>query len=72
MFLMGHLDNRVILDNIDVSGRCQESYPDGFVSLSLFLAEIKGFVVMVKNVTYNIQTSDIHQTLQKFNIDEVQ
>ena len=37
---MGDLEDRVILDNMDDLGRPQGSYPEGFVSLSLFLAEI--------------------------------
>ena len=34
------LGDRVILDNMDYLGRPQISYPESFVSLSLFLAEI--------------------------------
>ena len=57
-FLMGHLEDRVILDTMDDLGEPQGSYPEGFVSLSLFLAEIKKFVVLVKR--RDIQhTSDI-------------
>ena len=37
---MGHLEDRVIVDDMDDLGRPQGSYPEGFVSLSLFLAEI--------------------------------
>ena len=37
---MGHLEERVILDNMDDLRRRQGSYPEGFMSLSLFLAEI--------------------------------
>ena len=40
MFLMGDLEDRVILDNMDDLGRVQGSYPESFMSLSLFLAEI--------------------------------
>ena len=47
-FLMGDLEDRVILDTMDDLGRPQGSYPEGFVSLSLFLAEIYKFVVLVK------------------------
>ena len=39
-FLMRDLEDRVILDDMDDLGRPQGSYPEGFVSLSLFLAEI--------------------------------
>ena len=39
-FLMGDLEDRVILDTMDDLGGPQGSYPEGFVSLSLFLAEI--------------------------------
>ena len=42
------LDDRVILDTMDDLGGTQGSYPEGFVSLSLFLAEIYKFVVLVK------------------------
>ena len=34
-------EDRVILDNMDDVGRHQESCPESFVSLSLFLAEIE-------------------------------
>ena len=36
---------RVINDVLDVVGRPQGSYPESFVSLSLFLAEIKAFEI---------------------------
>ena len=39
-FLTGDLEDRVIFDVKDVLGRPQGSYPESFVSLSLFLAEI--------------------------------
>ena len=58
---------RDIHDFMKVVCRPQESYPESFVSLSLFLAEIYTFVILVKK-------SDIHtdtHTLQKFNIDLV-
>ena len=45
---MEDLEDRVILDNMDDLGRPQGSYPESFVSLSLFLAEIYKFVVLVK------------------------
>ena len=54
-FLTGHLEDRVILDTMDDLGGPQGSYPEGFVSLSLFLAEIYKFVVLVKK-------RDIHDT----------
>ena len=62
---MGHLEERVILDTMDDLGGPQGSYPEGFMSLSLFLAEICKLVVLVKNMryrqtTYSHQTSDIH------------
>ena len=38
--LMGHLEDRVILDNMDDLGSSQGSYPESFVSLSLLLGEI--------------------------------
>ena len=69
-FLMGHLEDRVILDDMDDLGRPQGSYPEGFVSLSLFLAEIYKLVVLVKK--HDIHTyihTYIRQTLEKFNID---
>ena len=56
-FLTGDLEGRVILDTMDVLGGPQGSYPEGFVSLSLFLAEIYKLVVLVKNLT-----SDRHVT----------
>ena len=39
-FLTGDLEERVIFDVMDVFGRPQGFYPESFVSLSLFLAEI--------------------------------
>ena len=47
-FLTGNLEDRVIPDTMDDLGGPQGSYPEGFVSLSLFLAEIYKFVVLVK------------------------
>ena len=51
---------------MDDLGGPQGSYPEGFVSSSLFLAEIYKLVVLVKK-------RDIHDTyrraLEKFNID---
>ena len=38
----------VILDTMDDLGGPQGSYPEGFVSVSLFLAEIYKLVVLVK------------------------
>ena len=66
-FLTGDLEDRVILDTMDDLWGPQGSYPEGFVSLSLFLAEIYKFVVLVKKRDRH-QTSYI-QTLEKFNID---
>ena len=71
-FLTGDMEDRVILDTMDDLGGPQGSYPEGFMSLSLFLAEICKLVVLVKKheiQTDNIQSSDIRHTLQKFNID---
>ena len=39
-FLTGDLEDRIILDDMDDLGSPQGSYPESFVSLSLFLAEI--------------------------------
>ena len=39
-FLMRDMEDRVILETMDDLGGPQGSYPEGFVSLSLFLAEI--------------------------------
>ena len=39
-FLTRDLEDRVILDTMDDLGGTQGSYPEGFVSLSLFLVEI--------------------------------
>ena len=57
-FLTGDLEDRVILDTMDDLGGPQGSYPEGFVSLSLFLAEIYKFVVLVKkrDIQTDIQT----------------
>ena len=59
-FLTGHLEDRVILATMDDLWGPQESYPEDFVSLSLFLAEIYKLVVLVKkrdrHDTYMIQT----------------
>ena len=53
--LTADLEDRVILDTMDDLGGPQGSYPEGFVSLSLFLAEIYKLVVLVKK-------RDIRQT----------
>ena len=37
---MGDLEDRVILDDMDVLGRPKGSYPESFRSMSLFLAEL--------------------------------
>ena len=39
-FLTEDLEDGVILEVMDDLGRVQGSYPEGFVALSLFLAEI--------------------------------
>ena len=39
-FLTGDMEDRVFLDTMDDLGGSQGSYPEGFVSLSLLLAEI--------------------------------
>ena len=39
-FLTGDMEDRVILDTMDDVGGAQGSYPEDFVSLSLFLVEI--------------------------------
>ena len=39
-FLTGDLEDRVIIEVIDVLGRPQGSYSESFVSLSSFLAEL--------------------------------
>ena len=36
----GYLEDWVIVDILNVLGRPQESYPESFMSISLFLAEI--------------------------------
>ena len=58
-FLTGDLEDRVILDTMDDLGGPQGSYPEGFVSLSLLLAEIYKFVVLVKK-------HDIHTYRQTY------
>ena len=64
------MEDRVILDTMDDLGGPQGSYPEGFVSLSLFFAEIYKFVILVKKRDIR-QTDMIHsiQTLEKFNIN---
>ena len=57
-FLTRDLEDRVILDTMDDLGGPQGSYPEGFESLSLFLADIYKMVVLVKK---NL-TSDRHDT----------
>ena len=52
-FLTGDLEDRVILDTMDDLGGPQGSYPEGFVSLSLFLAEIYKLVVLVNMICAN-------------------
>ena len=66
-FLTRDLEDRVILDTMDDLGGPQGSYPEGFMSLSLFLTEIYKLVVFGKNMT-DRQNTD-RQTLEKFNID---
>ena len=39
-FLTEDLEDGVVLEVMDDLGRVQGSYPEGFVALSLFLAEI--------------------------------
>ena len=54
--LTGDMEDRVILDTMDDMGGPQGSYPEGLVSLPLFLAEIYKFVVLVKK-------RDIHDSI---------
>ena len=49
-FLTGDMENRVTLDTINDLGGPPGSYPEGFVSLSLFLAGIYKLVVFVNKV----------------------
>ena len=58
-FLTQDLDDRVIPDTKDDLGGPQGSYPEGFVSLSLFFADIYKLAVLVKK--RDTQT-DIHDT----------
>ena len=58
-FLTRDLEDRVILDTMDDLGGPQGSYPEGFMSLSLFFAEIYKLVVLV--IKRDRQT-DIHDT----------
>ena len=53
------MEDRVILDTMDDLGGPQGSYPEGFVSLSLFFADIYKLAVLVKK--RETQT-DIHDT----------
>ena len=70
--MTGDLEDRVILDTMDDLGGPQQMYPEGFMSLSLFSAEICKLVVLVTKCY--IQTSDRiqtdRQTLEKFDIDD--
>ena len=59
VFLIRDLDDRVILEVMDDLGKVQGTYPDGFVALSLFLAEIYKFVFLVKK-------HDIHTHTQTY------
>ena len=45
-FLTGDLEDRVILEAMDDHGKVQGTYPEGFVALSLFLAEIYFFQML--------------------------
>ena len=47
-FLTEDLEDGVVLEVMDDLGRVQGSCPEGFVALSLFLAEIYKFVVLVE------------------------
>ena len=55
---MGDLEDGVILEVMDDLGKVQGSYPEGFVALSLFLAEIYKFVVLAKKKRDRIQNTD--------------
>ena len=61
-FLTGDMEDRVILDTMDDLGGPQGSYPEGFVSLSLFLAEIYKFVVFVKKKSHTDRHTSDRQT----------
>ena len=54
-FLTRDMEDRVILGVMDDLGRPQGSYPESFVSISSFLAELKVYVTFVGK-------RDIHQT----------
>ena len=60
--LTGDLEDRVILDTMDDLGGPQGSYPEGFMSLSLFLAEIYKFVVFVKKKSHTDRHTSDRQT----------
>ena len=66
-FLTGDMEDRVILDTMDDLCGPQGSYPEDFLSLSLFLAEIYKLVVSVKKTSH----TDRQNTLEKFNIDDL-
>ena len=59
-FLTGDLEDRVILDTMDDLGGPQGSYPEGFMSLSLFLTEIYKLVVFGKKHDMIHQTEYVH------------
>ena len=53
---MGDIEDRDMIDDMEDLGRPQGSYPEGFVSLSLFLAEIKICCFGKKKVTTDRHT----------------
>ena len=57
------MDDRVIHDVLDVLGKPQGTYAESFVALSLFLADIYKFVVLVEKHDRH-QTSDIQTYIQ--------
>ena len=65
-FLTEDFEDGVVLEVMDDLGRVQGSCPEGFVELSLFLAEILKIVVLAKK---SVGHTDRRQTLLKFNID---
>ena len=69
-FLTGDLEDRVILDLMDVLGRPQGSYPENFVS-SFFWLRYKDVTKRDKKVTdEETDRQTDRQTLFKYNIDE--
>ena len=63
-FLTEDFEDGVILEAMDDLGRVQGSCPEGFMELSLFMAEIYKFVVLVKK--RDRQTEEIQKRYRHY------